>query len=243
MNNANNKQRGNKYITNISTNDILKDIIHFTEWLKLEPKEVASVDEVLELQKHSAELIHRVKNYVYTKPIEDQKNFDRLKKELYFLVSLSREKLNFSVNEEYEFNNLEVQLFYERLDSELIVLKTKYPKQLEELEQLISKISEPKRTKKNDKERLWFKTGIYVADGTANKLYKEGLSWAKVAEKLGFTKGHHNYFSQSISDTSTHNKNLYANKKKYMLLYDHFIENGLEMCSEFKEKVRNFTFN
>lgn len=233
------KRRGNIYPTGGTSGDMIKDIIHFTEWLKIEPDPEHNISDsqLKELCKHSEELLRRTENYVYTSNLDDPREFNRLKKEVAYLIRLSREKIGYSLNQQYRFFGLEDSLENERIDDWLNEKKKKYPEQLKEYNRFISEFES---SKKKDEDKLWFKTGIRIADGTAEKLHKEGMSWSKVSLELGFKSSCHNYFSESIGNTLGSSKNLYENEKKYRAVYSYLKENGLEMCPKFKEMGKKF---
>ena len=97
------------------------------------------------------------------------------------------------------------------------------------------------------KDFIWFKAGLKLATGEAYDLYnkykKDKGHFVKITSELGFKATDRPYFSETINDTTISDKNIFSNSDKLEKLYNHIIENDLNLGNKFLTKYNNRELN
>ncbi len=85
------------------------------------------------------------------------------------------------------------------------------------------------------KNSIWFKVGLLFANGEMGKLQlKHDNNATAIARELG-NKNYRPYISETISNTNTTDKNIYANADKVLKIYNHCIENNISIIESFQQ--------
>jgi hypothetical protein len=102
---------------------------------------------------------------------------------------------------------------------------------------------------KHYKSEVWFRIGVLIASGELNKLLNEYKSATKVAVYLNLEKSRP-YISDSKYSIKTNgsqsvgrNTNIYNNSSKLIRIYDHCLENKIEMTIDFIKIIAKLNQN
>jgi hypothetical protein len=154
-------------------------------------------------------------HYKFVKEVVEAstKKIQLVKSKLKTFSNEQQENINFLIKKlEHRIENCELEPSYKKTESNI----------------------ETQPVKRRDEDKLWFKTGIHLANGKAYELYDKGLKRGEIATTLGFKRTTGVYFSESIGNSSTRSKNLYTSEKNYLAVYDYCMENNLKICDKFK---------
>ncbi len=162
-----------------------------------------------------------------------------------------------SVNNSYTFyfmppyQNFEVYYVFDRIDDEyidFIVEPTKsisyYKQYYKKVLQLINDIDysvdnkTEKKEEKSNQDRLWFKVGVYFAEGKIPLVQKDiPISSTHLAKHLG-NKNYRPYITDSVSDINKNSdKNIFNYPNKLIEIKDYCNESRIEICESFLKKI------
>jgi Zn ribbon nucleic-acid-binding protein len=83
------------------------------------------------------------------------------------------------------------------------------------------------------KDKIWFVIGLKFATGEMDDLLKSNnQNFTKTAKFLG-NKSFRPFISETKNNTTKSNKNIYSNKEKIKNIYDHCLENDIQMHNDF----------
>lgn len=91
-------------------------------------------------------------------------------------------------------------------------------------------------------KRAWFEVGLLFATGAMDILKREFQSNATQIAKYKFGvkwEKYRPYISESIGNTTKNNKNIFSDKSKLKLIYDHCIKNKIPMIKSFEDHITN----
>jgi hypothetical protein len=85
--------------------------------------------------------------------------------------------------------------------------------------------------------KIWFKVGLFFANGKAQELYKRYKSekghFSKITLELGFKSTDRPYFSETINNTTTDPKNIFKDVKKMTIIHKYCLENSIPLSIDF----------
>lgn len=91
--------------------------------------------------------------------------------------------------------------------------------------------------KKGFKDFTWFKVGLLFAKGEVQKLYEKYKSkkghYKKITLELGFKETDRPYFSETINNTTSSNKNIYNDLTKMKKIQYYCQKNEIVICEDF----------
>ena len=90
---------------------------------------------------------------------------------------------------------------------------------------------------KANKLPKWFPIGLGFATGDIQRKIKNRIKARRIAIEYEL-KDCHNYISLTIGIGQKDPKNIYSDRNKMMLVYNHCIENNIEICSHFLDAYK-----
>lgn len=102
------------------------------------------------------------------------------------------------------------------------------------------------KRKKLDKDLIWFKVGLLFATGEINTLKKQFDNNASQIAKHKFKdkwSGYRPYISNSISNTTNDDKNIFSNNAKLKKIYNYCINSAITMDSNFEDIIHSINPN
>ena len=152
---------------------------------------------------------------------------DFINQEIYKLNRIPLETVDFDGRKRVEFYR---QYLQKRLMKILLGETKPLPKPEIDLDEKITRTT-------------WFKIGITFATGQAQELYEEYKQekghFTKMAIKLGFKETDRPYFSETINNSTTGNKNLYSNPDKLKIIYAYCQVKNIEVCPDFIAQIES----
>lgn len=204
----------------------LNELSVFFYYCKFETYKKTYKERLNEFKKkyEDAEEIFFIKNEleVYSKPIQSIETFQRLNTTQFEKLTYSSKKTIWFLEEKARGLGFNVVFG----QGELKVYK-------------ITGFNENQR--RNPEDSICFKIGILFAIGEPQKLYKELKSFKKVALELNFKETDRPYFSETYNNTSSGPKNIYSREKDMQLIYNHCVENNIEMVNDFIDAYKAVT--
>lgn len=108
-----------------------------------------------------------------------------------------------------------------------------YNLKIQELQQPI-KIDNSNQSKPEDLPD-WFPIGLGFAIGKIQKELLKDISFSKIAINYTGKRSNANYVSFTKSNLKKDVKNIYSDFDKLKIVYNHCINNNIEMCNDFKD--------
>lgn len=165
-------------------------------------------------------------------------NWETYKNEFYSFKMNSYEN-KYTLDEKKELERLKLAKI-ESKDPDFDILKNRYLKYLNEVDDNLSKNVTQNEDYKNE---IWFFVGLALLKGEIHKLHKkEGLSFQKVAEKINNgnfkTNSLRPYISETYNNTTASDKNIHS-RKDFSLLVDYCKKNNIKIKIDLPENLIN----
>lgn len=213
------------------------DMMYETYKLQGDPDEI-----LLELSKNDnkkmAELKSKIKarkngenGFVLFYPTDDKdvRVFAEIDAKREQMVLLRKKQIELIKRKE-EYKNRNFSIYPEKY----FALFEKLEKEIEELYFDVNKLPQIAISKQSENEnKIWFTVGLIFAKGEINELIsKHNRNYTKIANELG-NKSFRPYISETASNSTNSDKNIYCNWKKMKAIYDYCQINNIKIHDDF----------
>lgn len=221
----------------------------------------SSKNENLELQLNSYcnslnSAIKSILEYIKTHNVDVEYHFILARKINNILYEFKNKMQEFGIAIDNSENIREAYLFYKAIakSENLLPVKTYLYNSDEREKEFLDyiKIESPEtkepetksNTKKDKTKEIWFIVGVMFATGEMQKLFKEmNKNATQTAKHLG-NESYRPFISETVANTNKKPLNIYSRKKKDInLILEYCKTNNLEVCQDFKDKIKHIIFD